>query len=115
VAVTLGHTPLRLYVLGKEAADREAAEAEIGHMCKIVCEAMDAGAIGFASSRQPAHACAGASRYRVGSPPWRSPFALAEPLAERSRGIFAIARRSDFDAQEIAELSVRCGRSPGRR
>jgi hypothetical protein len=36
------------------------------------------------------------------------PFALAEPLAERSRGIFAIARRSDFDAQEIAELS------PGR-
>jgi len=42
-------------------------------------------------------------------------FALAEPLAERSRGIFAIARRSDFDAQEIAELSVRCGRSPGRR
>ena len=42
-------------------------------------------------------------------------FALAEPLAERSRGIFAIARRFDFDAQEIAELSVRGGRSPGRR
>ena len=72
VAVTLGHTPLRLYVLGKEAADREAAEAEIGHMCKIVCEAMDTGAIGFASSRQPAYAGAGASRCRVGSPPWRS-------------------------------------------
>jgi hypothetical protein len=41
--------------------------------------------------------------------------ALAEPSAERSRGIFAIARRSDFDAQEIAELSVRGGRPPGRR
>jgi hypothetical protein len=42
-------------------------------------------------------------------------FALAEPLAERSRGIFAIARGPDFDAQEIAALSVRGGRSPGRR
>ena len=115
VAVTLGHTPLRLYVLGKEAADREAAEAEIGHMCKIVCEAMDAGAIGFASSRQPAHAGAGGKPVPSRLATMEELLALAEPLAERSRGIFAIARRSDFDAQEIAELSVRGGRSPGRR
>jgi N-acyl-D-amino-acid deacylase len=106
VAVTLGHTPRRLYVLGKEAADREAAEAEIGHMCKIVCEAMDAGAIGFASFRQPAHAGAGGKPVPSRLATMEELFALAEPLAERSRGIFAIARRSDFDAQEIAELSA---------
>ena len=56
VAVMLGHTPLRLYVLGEEAVERDATSAEIEEMRRLVGEALDAGAIGFASSRQPAHA-----------------------------------------------------------
>jgi len=75
---------------------------------------MDAGAIGFASSCQPAHAGAGGKPVPSRLATLKELSALAEPLAERSRGIFATARRSDFDAQEIAELSVRGGRSPGR-
>jgi len=67
-------------------------------------EAMDAGAIGFASSRQAAHAGAGGKPVPSRLATLEELSALAEPLAERSRGIFAIARRSDFDAQEIAEL-----------
>ena len=63
-------------------------------MCKIVCEAMDAGAIGFASSRQPAHAGAGGKPVPSRLATMEELFALAEPLAERSRGIFAIARRA---------------------
>src|ERR1700732_3854052 len=56
VAVMLGHTPLRLYVLGEEAAERDASEAETGEVRRLGGEALDAGAVGFASSRQPAHA-----------------------------------------------------------
>ena len=52
VAVMLGHTPLRLYVLGEEAAERDASEPEIEEMRRLVADALDAGAIGFASSRQ---------------------------------------------------------------
>ena len=48
----LGHTPLRLYVLGEEAAERDASEPEIEEMRRLVADALDAGAIGFASSRQ---------------------------------------------------------------
>lgn len=56
VAAMLGHTPLRLYVLGEEAAERDATPAEIEEMRRLVGEAIDAGAIGFASSRNAAHA-----------------------------------------------------------
>jgi N-acyl-D-amino-acid deacylase len=69
VAVMLGHTPLRLYVLGEEAAERDASEPEIEEMRR-----------------------------------------LAEPLAERGRGTFAITHGPDFGPVELAELSVKTGR-----
>jgi N-acyl-D-aspartate/D-glutamate deacylase len=46
----IGHTPLRLYALGDEAVGRPATPEEIDRMVKIVDEAMDAGAAGFATS-----------------------------------------------------------------
>ena len=76
---------------------------------------MDAGAIGFRPPDSPPTPAPGAKPVPSRLATAEELFALAEPLAERSRGIFATARRSDFDAQEIAELSVRGGRSPGRR
>jgi N-acyl-D-aspartate/D-glutamate deacylase len=55
VAALLGHTPLRLYVMGEEATERPATAAEIARMRAIVDEALRAGAIGFATSRAPTH------------------------------------------------------------
>ena len=55
VAPMVGHTPVRLYVLGEEASTRAATSDEIGEMRRIVSEAMHAGAIGFASSKSIAH------------------------------------------------------------
>jgi N-acyl-D-amino-acid deacylase len=110
VAVMLGHTPLRLYVLGEEAAEREATEAEIAQMRKIVGEAMDAGAIGFASSRSSAHAGAWGKPVPSRLAVVEELFQLAEPLAERHRGTFAITHGQDFGPKELAELSVKTGR-----
>ena len=42
-AVMLGHTPLRLYVLGEQAADRAATPDEIDRMRELVAEALEAG------------------------------------------------------------------------
>jgi N-acyl-D-aspartate/D-glutamate deacylase len=55
VAALLGHTPLRLYVMGEEATEREATAEEVARMRAIVDEALRAGAIGFATSRAPTH------------------------------------------------------------
>jgi N-acyl-D-aspartate/D-glutamate deacylase len=55
VGALLGHTPLRLYVMGAEAIERTATDDEIATMRRIVREAIDAGAIGFATSKSPTH------------------------------------------------------------
>ncbi|HMK12747.1 MAG TPA: amidohydrolase family protein [Acidimicrobiales bacterium] len=51
----IGHTPLRLYVMGPEAADRPAKPHEIAAMVALIEEAMDAGAAGFATSMAVTH------------------------------------------------------------
>src|SRR4051812_27130801 len=55
VAPLLGHTPLRYYVMGDDATEREATAAELASMRALVGEAIDAGAIGFSSSRSTSH------------------------------------------------------------
>lgn len=47
VAVMLGHTPLRLSVMGEEATERAARPDEIATMKRLAAEAMDAGAVGL--------------------------------------------------------------------
>ncbi len=54
-AAYIGHTPLRLYVMGDEAVGREATTAEIEKMAALVTEAMDAGAAGFSTSFAVTH------------------------------------------------------------
>jgi N-acyl-D-amino-acid deacylase len=53
VAAFVGHTPLRLSVLNGE--ERAATPAELETMRTVLREALDAGAVGFSTSRQPAH------------------------------------------------------------
>jgi len=55
VGALVGHTPVRLYVMGEEATEREATDAEIAAMRALVTDALAAGAIGFATSKSPTH------------------------------------------------------------
>ncbi|NWG74461.1 MAG: amidohydrolase family protein, partial [Rubrivivax sp.] len=50
VAAYVGHSSLRTYVMGEAATERAATPAEVDAMAALVREAMDAGAVGFASS-----------------------------------------------------------------
>jgi N-acyl-D-aspartate/D-glutamate deacylase len=54
-AAYVGHTPIRLYVMGEDAAERAAKPDEIAEMVGLVEEAMAAGAAGFATSRAITH------------------------------------------------------------
>ncbi len=49
-AAYIGHTPLRIYVMGDEASGRTATPEEVEAMAGLVREAMAAGAAGFATS-----------------------------------------------------------------
>ncbi len=51
----IGHTALRLYAMGDEAVGRAARPDEVHRMADIIRDAMDAGAVGFATSFAATH------------------------------------------------------------
>jgi N-acyl-D-aspartate/D-glutamate deacylase len=55
VASFCGHSSVRTYVLGKDAAKRAATKAEVAEMKQLVLDAMTAGACGFATSTLEQH------------------------------------------------------------
>src|SRR5688572_15813692 len=51
----IGHTALRLFVMGDDAYERTATDDERAGMQRVLREALDAGAVGFATSFAPTH------------------------------------------------------------
>ncbi|BBX64998.1 amidohydrolase [Mycobacterium saskatchewanense] len=81
VAAYLPHSPLRVYVMGQRGADREPATAEdLAQMRTLAKEAMEVGALGFASSRLTIH------KTESGSP-IPSYDAAREEIEEIARGV----------------------------
>jgi N-acyl-D-aspartate/D-glutamate deacylase len=110
VGVLLGHTALRMYVMGEEATEREATTTEITEMRALVSEAIEAGAIGFATSKARTHV-----GYR--GKPVPSRLAGAEELRELT-GVLGDAQKGMIQAtigkgmsyQEFADITARTGR-----
>jgi len=81
VAAYLPHSPLRVYVMGRRGADREPATAEdLATMRALAKEAIEIGALGFASSRLTIH------KTESGSP-IPSYDAAREEIEEIARGV----------------------------
>ena len=51
----VGHTAVRMYVMGEDSYERAATPDELARMQEVVAESMAAGAMGFASSVSPTH------------------------------------------------------------
>lgn len=81
VAAYLPHSPLRVYVMGQRGANREPATADdLAKMRALAKEAIEAGALGFASSRLTIH------KTESGSP-IPSYDAAREEIEEIARGV----------------------------
>ncbi|WP_428342546.1 N-acyl-D-amino-acid deacylase family protein [Mycobacterium sp.] len=81
VAAYLPHSPLRVYVMGQRGADREPATADdLAAMRKLAKEAIEVGALGFATSRFTIH------KTESGSP-IPSYEAAREEIEEIARGV----------------------------
>ena len=105
VAAMIGHTPLRLFVLGEDAVRRRSTDAEIATMKALVGEALDAGAVGFATSKNPGHVGAWGNPVpsRLADP--AEIFEIAQALTEKQRGVIAINEGSDFGWREVGALA----------
>ena len=110
IAAYIGHSSLRTWVMGADAAKRAATPAEIAQMRAIVLEAMSVGAVGFATSTSPAH-------NGHGGLPMPSRLAdeaelrtLVGSLKEAGRGVFMLTKGGQSTPAFLEELAADSGR-----
>jgi N-acyl-D-amino-acid deacylase len=107
----VGHTALRIYVMGTEAVGRDATDHEIAQMRKLVIEAMDAGAIGFATSMLPTHNGADGRPIPSRFAAQNELESLLEGLASTGRGVAQLTTGSQhMTMDEMYVLQTRIGR-----
>jgi N-acyl-D-amino-acid deacylase len=110
VAVLLGHTPLRLYVMGEEATERPATADETARMRALVREAIDAGAIGFATSKASTHIGYAGKPVPSRAAQFAEIEALAGALGEAGRGIVQATVGRELFFNEFESLARTTGR-----
>jgi len=91
VAVLLPHSPLRAYVMGERGVAREAAGPEdLARMKALVREALEAGTLGFGTSRAGIHRTARGQNIPSYEAANAELLAIAEALREAGKGVFQI-------------------------
>ena len=110
IAAFAGHSSLRTWVMGADAPKRAATPTEVAEMKRLLKEAMQAGAIGFATSTSPAH-------NGEGGIPMPSRLAdddelrsLVGSLKESGRGVFMLTKGGHTKIDFLEELSALSGR-----
>ncbi len=110
VAAFLGHSALRLYVMGRDASDRAATAREIEVMKKLVREAMAAGAIGFASSTAEPHIGDGGKPVPSRLAEFDELLALVLAMSESRRGVFMMTVGAKTHMDHLKQLARESGR-----
>ena len=108
--VMIGHTPLRFYVMGEEATERVATPDELRRMRALVREAIDAGAIGFATSKAISHIGAGGKPVPSRAADFDEVKTLAGALADAGRGIVQATVGRELFLDEFEALHRATGR-----
>ena len=86
----IGHSALRMYVMGKRALHEIATEADLDRMTAAVKEAIRAGAMGFSSSRAHTHVTPDNTPVASRIADWTEIDRLVGAMAELGAGIFQV-------------------------
>ena len=105
----IGHTALRLFVVGDEAYERAATDEEVARMVAVVAEAVDAGAAGLATSFAMTHRGADGlpipSRFAT-----RDEFeSLIGVLGQKRRGVVSVAPGEQVGIDDLYTLQPQVG------
>ena len=117
-AAYIGHSSVRTYVMGEDAAKRTATPKEIEAMAELVRAAMRAGAIGFASSTSPAHNGEGGlpmpSRLACDAEMLALTKAMGEPILKNGSsvktGVYMVTKGGHMSIEFLEQLSQESGR-----
>lgn len=109
-AVFVGHSTVRSVVMGEAGSERAANDDEIAAMRAIVRGALDAGAVGFASSHSRNHFGHGGVPMPSRLAEQRELEALVGTLGEAGHGVFQITVGPDDTVEELEALAAMSGR-----
>jgi len=103
-AANIGHSALRTYVMGERAFEQKANADDMGAMEHELLDALDAGAIGFTSSRSTAHRLPRPDDRYVASyhASWEEMSRLVCLMGSTGRGIFEYSRERDCRSPDPA-------------
>jgi len=87
----VGHSAVRTYVMGERAFEQAASEDDLNAMAREVRDAIRAGAIGFTTSRSPAHETPDGRRVASRVATWDEVRRLVGVMGELNAGLFEIA------------------------
>ena len=105
----IGHTALRLYAMGDEAVGRPANPDELEQMSGIIREAMDAGAVGFATSFAATHIGADGSPIPSRWADRAELEALFQAVADTGRGIIGVNGGDNLSLRDNYTLQKQIG------
>src|SRR5262249_26114521 len=107
VGAFVGHSTLRLFVLGGE--ERPATEDEVARMRTLLREAMELGAIGFSTSRQPNHQGAFGRPVPSRFADVEEVYALTSVLGELGKGVVEVSIGPGLFVDQFSELAQTYG------
>ena len=104
----IGHSALRTYVMGERAFSDAASEDDVRNMQGLVKQAVQAGAIGFSTSRTFNHLTADDRPVASRIAEWDEVRAIVNAVGETGKGLFEIAGEAPGrDPERIAEYHGR--------
>jgi len=112
----IGHSALRMYVMGKRALAEPATEADLARMAAAVQEAIRVGAMGFSSSRATTHVTPDDTPVASRIAAWSELDRLVGAMAELNAGVFQVGPdTSGGEAQRrflarLKQVAVETGR-----
>lgn len=110
IGAFVGHSALRLWVMGESAQHRAATEAEVAQMADMTRQAMAAGAIGLGTSTAEAHNGVGGLPVASRLAEFSEMRALAVAMGESGKGIFQITTGGGTSLEQLREISQQSGR-----
>lgn len=110
IGALVGHTPIRTWVMGEEAVEREATPEEIEEMRTLVAAAMADGALGFATSKAPTHVGYAGNPVPSRMASSEEILTLAGCLRDAGKGTFQATIGIGMLFDELAEVQRSIGR-----
>lgn len=107
VGALVGHSTLRLFVMGPE--ERPATDAEVQRMQALLAEAIELGAIGFSTSRQPNHQGAFGRPVPSRFADVEEVYALTSVLGDLGRGVVEVSIGPGLFVEQFSDMAVRYG------